>query len=108
MSITIDQKASDKLKSLLQEKSIETDTLRVILAGMGCSGPMFNLAKDDAQEGDLVVEFDGMKYAVEKKLVDEFEGFQILHYEQDGMTGVYVQPVKVMEAGGCSSCSGCH
>ncbi|MPN23294.1 Iron-sulfur cluster insertion protein ErpA [bioreactor metagenome] len=107
MSITVDKKASDELKSILSEKNINTDTLRIFLSGMGSSGPMFNLAQDEAKDSDLKVEFEGLNFVVDKTLVSQYDGFEVLYVEQGDMGGVYVQALNVGESSGCSSCSGC-
>ena len=108
MSITVDKKASDELKSILSEKNINTDTHRIFLSGMGCSGPMFNLAQDEAKDSDLKVEFEGLNFVVDKTLVSQYDGFEVLYVEQGDMGGVYVQALNVGESSGCSSCSGCN
>ncbi len=108
MSIIVEQKASDDLKSILSEKGIKNNTLRIFLSGMGCSGATFNLASDEFKETDLKVEFDGINYIVDKLLVDKYEGFEIKYVKQGDMGGVYVQALNVGEEDACSSCSGCN
>lgn len=108
MSINVEKKASDNLKYILSEKSIKNNTLRIFLSGMGCSGPNFNLASDEVKETDIIVDFEGLNYIVDKSLVDQYEGFEIKYVEQGDMGGVYVQALNVGESSACSSCSGCN
>lgn len=106
--IGIDHEASDALKKLLGSLNIEADVIRIFIAGMGCSGVNFNLAKDEVQDTDLVREFEGMKYVVSKSLAEEFEGFDIIYYNNLGQSGLVVKPRKIIQSGGgCATCSGC-
>lgn len=106
--ISIDKPTSDKLKNLLSSLGVDADVLRIFMSGMGCSGAMFNIAKDQLNEDDLSVDFDGIKYVVQKDLAKEFEGFDIINIEQYGDNGLFVKPRKMQESS-CSSCGGgCH
>lgn len=106
--ISIDKRASEELKSILSSMDISTDTIRIFISGMACHGPMFNIAKDEEKSNDYTHEFDGIKYVADKALMEEFGGFEIQYLEEDGFHGLYVKPQIVQDAGGCSSCSGCH
>ena len=108
MSITVDKKASDELKSILSEKNINTDTLRIFLSGMGWGGPSFNLALDEQKNEDLITNVEDLKFLVEKSLNEQFGVFDIEYFNEDGNTGIFVQPSKTGEESGCSSCSGCN
>ena len=92
MSIKVDKEALAELKSILAEKEITETTVRLFVAGVGCSGPQFNLSIDEKNDDDLVAEEDGFTFVVEKGLVDEFGGFSIKFFDQDGHRGIYVDP----------------
>ena len=53
MSIKVDKEALAELKSILAEKEITETTVRLFVAGMGCSGPQFNLSIDEKNDDDL-------------------------------------------------------
>lgn len=107
MGISIQKEASDRLKEILSEKQIEGNVVRIFMSGSGCSGPMFNLAVDEVKENDEQVEFEGMKYVVEKSLIEQYEGFEILPFENGEIKSIYVEALSTGDSG-CSSCSGCN
>lgn len=105
MSIKIEKEALEELRSILEEREIPDRTVRLFLAGMGCSGPQFNLSIDEINEDDLVVEDGDFKFFVEKSLVDEFGDFEVKFFDEAGQRGVYVEPT-IKPAGGCGGCGG--
>lgn len=107
-TITVEKQALDELKSILKEKNINTDTIRIFLSGMGCGGAMFNLAKDEAKESDVKVEVEGLNFVADKTLVAQYDGFEVLYVKQGTVGGVYVKAVNVEDSDGCSGCSGCN
>jgi iron-sulfur cluster assembly protein len=67
---TLTQKAKIRIFELMEEGEITTEThfLRVGVKGGGCSGLSYELGFDNLeQEGDNLVEIDGVKVAVDKK-----------------------------------------
>ena len=67
---TLTQKAKIRIFELMEEGEItpETHFLRVGVKGGGCSGLSYELGFDNLeQEGDNLVEIDGVKVAVDKK-----------------------------------------
>lgn len=48
---------------------------------------------------------DGFTLVAETELVEQFGGFEIKFFEQDGQKGIYVETI-VKQEGGCSSCGG--
>lgn len=103
--ISIDKNTSDELKNLLKSMNVEGNTLRIFMVGMGCGGAMFNLAQDEKNDDDYSCEFDGMTYVVEKNLIDAFDGFDIISFDQYGSKGLAVRPRRIQESN-CSSCGG--
>ena len=68
--ITVSEKARVRLQELLVEQKLDMETyfLRVGVKGGGCSGLSYELGFDNIpQEGDNIVEDNGVKIAVEKK-----------------------------------------
>lgn len=105
MSIVMNSDASKELRSILESKGVTENTIRVFVAGMGWSGPSFNLALDEKKEDDTLVEIDGFNLIAETELIEQFGGFEIKYFEQDGQKGIYVEPA-IKSEGGCSSCGG--
>ncbi len=107
MSIKVNEQALNELRSILESREITEKTVRLFVAGVGCSGPQFNLSIDEKDENDFSVEVDGFTFLVEKELLDEFGGFSVEFFDQDGQRGIYVEP-DIKPQGGCAGCScGC-
>ena len=106
--ILISEDAYNEFKAFLDENEVENYSIRINLAGFGCSGPAFNISVDDVKEGDLTQKVQDITFVVEEKLVDEFGGFKLLSTEENEGRGLSLKPIIEAE-GGCGSCGGgCH
>ncbi|GAA0750704.1 MULTISPECIES: HesB-like protein [Clostridium] len=106
--IIISEEAYNEFKSFLDENEVDNYSIRINLAGFGCSGPAFNISVDDVKEGDVTQKVNDITFVVEEKLVDEFGGFKLLSTEENEGRGLSLKPVIETE-GGCGSCGGgCH
>ncbi|EOR20836.1 HesB family protein [Clostridium sartagoforme AAU1] len=106
--IIISEEAYNEFKSFLDENEVDNYSIRINLAGFGCSGPAFNISVDDVKEGDLTQKVNDITFVVEEKLVDEFGGFKLLSTEENEGRGLSLKPV-IESEGGCGSCGGgCH
>ena len=68
--ITVSEKARVRLQELLVEQKLDRETyfLRVGVKGGGCSGLSYELGFDNIpQDGDNVVEDNGVKIGIDKK-----------------------------------------
>ncbi len=68
--ITVSEKARVRLQELLEEQKLDRKTyfLRVGVKGGGCSGLSYELGFDNIpQDGDNVVEDNGVKIVIDKK-----------------------------------------
>lgn len=107
--VIISEAGYNEFKSFLDENDIKDYTIRINLAGFGCSGPAFNIAVDEVKEGDVVEKINDISFVMESKLVDEFGGFKLLSSEENEGRGLSLKPVIEAEGGGCGSCGGgCH
>ncbi|MBE6053587.1 MAG: HesB-like protein [Clostridium sartagoforme] len=106
--ILISEEAYKEFKSFLDENEVDNYTIRINLAGFGCSGPAFNISVDDVKDGDVTQKVNDITFVVEEKLVDEFGGFKLLSTDENEGRGLSLKPVIETE-GGCGSCGGgCH
>ncbi|MFR5266079.1 HesB-like protein [Clostridium sp.] len=107
--ILISDEAYNEFKAFLEENNINNFSIRINLAGYGCSGPAFNISVEDPTEEDDVVKVKDMTFIFEKKLTEEFGGFQFLSTEENNGRGLSVKPIIAPETSGCGSCGGgCH
>ena len=86
--ILISEEAYKEFKGFLDENEVENYSIRINLAGFGCSGPAFNISVDDVKEGDLTQKVQDITFVVEEKLVDEFGGFKLLSTEENEGRGL--------------------
>lgn len=106
--ILISEEAYKEFKEFLDENEVDNYSIRINLAGFGCSGPAFNISVDEAREGDVTQKVNDIVFVVEEKLVDEFGGFKLLSTDENEGRGLSLKPVIEVE-GGCGSCGGgCH
>ena len=101
----VSEEAYKEFKAFLDENEVEKYSIRINLAGFGCSGPAFNITVDEANENDVVETMNDITFIAESKLVDEFGGFRLLSSEENDGRGLSLKPVSEV-AGGCGSCGG--
>ena len=70
----VSEEAYKEFKAFLDENEVEKYSIRINLAGFGCSGPAFNITVDEANENDVVETMNDITFIAESKLVDEFGG----------------------------------
>ncbi len=105
--INMSDTAYNEFRELLAANDITETSVRIALAGYGCSGPRFGLMVDEPGENDVAETVKELTFLVEKEMVEEYEGFNILSDEENGGGGMSLRPVKVEEsAGGCAGCGG--
>ncbi|MGG7058774.1 HesB-like protein [Clostridium nigeriense] len=106
--ILISEEAYKEFKEFLDENEVDNYSIRINLAGFGCSGPAFNISVDEARDGDVTQKVNDLVFVVEEKLIDEFGGFKLLSTDENEGRGLSLKPVIEVE-GGCGSCGGgCH
>jgi iron-sulfur cluster assembly protein len=84
--IHVTPSAVQALRTLLQDQPAASEKgLRVQIAKGGCSGLQYEMALDQARDGDAVVEQDGVRFLVDSESA-EYLGGATLDY-RDGLTG---------------------
>lgn len=107
-NVSINEIAYKEFKDFLDENKVEGYNVRINLAGTGCSGPVFNISVSTATEADITETVNEITFIVEKSLIKEFGGFNIVSSEENDGRGLSLRPV-IQPEGGCSSCGGgCH
>ncbi|MGL4305392.1 MAG: HesB/IscA family protein [Mycobacteriaceae bacterium] len=76
--VLMTETASAKAKALLAQEGRDDLALRIAVQPGGCAGLRYQLFFDDRNlDGDLVVEFDGVKLAVDRMSAPYVEGASI-------------------------------
>lgn len=105
--VKMSDSAYKEFEKVLTDNNIETNTVRIVISGMGWSGPSFGLVLDEQKENDNVTEINETKFLVEKDITNEFGVLTIKSGEENGYGGLSIEPATSV-GGGCSSCSSCH
>jgi HesB-like selenoprotein len=109
--IFIDDTAYEEFKELLDKKNVESYNVRIALDRVGCSGPIFGVFIDEANEDDDVEVINEITFISEKSLISEYGGFIIVSGEENNGKGVGMKPIVTSSKGcgsGCGSgCGGC-
>ncbi len=86
--VSLTPAGAEKIRGLLEEKNIPDHGLRVFVSGGGCSGMQYGMAFEAApQDGDLVVEDQGVRLIVDPVSIGYLEGSSIDYIEDDLMGG---------------------
>ena len=95
--------ATSKLKELIQKHgTVENSFLRVYVAGGGCSGMSYGLALDNTmQDGDKVVQDNGVKIVVDDKSAEYLDGSTVDYVETVQGTGFQIQNPNNWSTCGC-------
>lgn len=67
----------------------------------------FNLVLDEPAEGDKVEEHQGIKFAVESNIYDNYGPFVLTSVKHDGQVYLQLKGEKQTDGGGCDSCTSC-
>lgn len=101
MKIEINEQSIEAITEIAGQHDDKPNNIRIYVAGMGCSGPSFGLALDEVKEEDLAYETSGVKFLMNKDLVDQFGDIKV----EQTPRGFVVEPVNKQESA-CGSCSG--
>jgi len=103
MQITLSDNAVTKVKELVAKHGTVEDTyLRVYVAGGGCSGFRYGLALDDKlQEGDQVVQANGVKIVIDPNSVEHLDGSSVDYVESVAGSGFMVSNPNNWSTCGC-------
>ena len=101
MSVTLTEKAAEKVRALMEQpEQSEATGLRVRVVGGGCAGLTYQIQLErDVDEADVVVESQGVKIYVDPKSNLFLSGTQIDYTES--MMGSGFQFQNPNATGGC-------
>jgi iron-sulfur cluster assembly accessory protein len=100
---------TDKATEMVREffKSRDTvSSLRIFVAGVGCSGPQLGMALDEATESDEKFETNGFTYLVEKQLLEDAKPIKVDFITTPEGSGFIITSA-LKGASGCGGCTSC-
>lgn len=105
MGVSLSEKAASEVKKIITEQNMPADVvLRVGVQGGGCSGFSYSLNFDSAiTEKDRVLEFHGVKLAVDKKFDPYLDGTVVDFYDGLEKRGFVFNNPNVVKTCGCGS-----
>lgn len=104
MSVTLTEKAADKLHGFLADhEDAEGAGLRVAVKGGGCSGFQYALALDESRDGDHVFEDRGIRVIVDDASIRYVSGSTVDYTESMMGAGFEVRNPNVVASCGCGS-----
>jgi iron-sulfur cluster assembly protein len=102
--ISITDKAADKVKALLQDKGVESGSLRVFVAGGGCSGYQYGMTiANEAEEDDLVLEQGGVRLLIDPESAPLLKGAEIDYVEDIMKSGFTIFNPNAVRSCACGS-----
>lgn len=104
--VNMSEIAYAEFKELLTTNNIDCNVIRLYLAGMGCSGPAFNLVVDEIKENDAVSQIKDLMFIVDKDLVNQYGSFTLISGSENGRGGFSIETEIQPEGGGCAGCGG--
>jgi iron-sulfur cluster assembly protein len=97
----VTEKAAEKVKAAIAKEGKSDSTLRLYVSGGGCSGFQYGLAFDKKNEGDHVIESNGVKIIVDQESAKYLDGSEIDYVESVMGEGFKVNNPNATETCGC-------
>lgn len=103
-TLSLSTAASDAVKNILAERSLEGYALRVYVAGGGCCGVSFGMALDNNfRDVDTTFDINGVQVVVDEASIDYLRGASI-DFVNDPVRGAGFAVNSPKASGGACSC----
>jgi iron-sulfur cluster assembly protein len=109
MAITVSDKAAGQLSVILAEQGKPDATLRVWVAGLGCSGYRYGMGIDEKQpeEGDQIFESHGIRVVVDTQSLSYMDGSTVNWVDEQDNSGFAIDNPNPAPAKECNCGNGC-
>ncbi len=103
-TVTITDLAAERAKAMLAQKGMPDGALRVFVVGGGCSGYQYGMAlAAEAEEGDIVVERNGVKVVVDSDSAGLLAGAEVDYTEDIMKSGFTIFNPNAVKSCACGS-----
>ncbi|HJH28751.1 MAG TPA: iron-sulfur cluster assembly accessory protein [Methanosarcinaceae archaeon] len=105
--VTITETAAVELKSLLESEEKHDHSLRIFIAGMGCSGIQYGLALDnESKDDDVTVSSNDVNIVMSKDISEALNDAKVDYIDTTDGKGFVIDNPNAVSAcsSGCSSC----
>jgi iron-sulfur cluster assembly protein len=100
--VTLTGTAATRVKRLIAEKGLDGYGLRLFVGGGGCSGLQYGMAfENEAQEGDFVMNYDGVKVMVDSMSSQYLMGAQVDYIDNLMGGGFKIENPNAVSSCGC-------
>jgi iron-sulfur cluster assembly protein len=105
MPITLTERAATELKDLMKSQERNEATLRVWVAGGGCSGLQYGMALDDnsPEADDVVFDQDGIKIVIDQMSLQYMDGASVDYLDDNLGGGFKIENPNAVGSCGCGS-----
>lgn len=93
--------ASTKVRELLEQEGDPTLGLRVFVAGGGCSGMQYGMTLDESQDGDVIMEIDGVRVLIDEMSAGYISGSEVDYVDSLMGAGFTVNNPNAVSTCGC-------
>ncbi len=109
MAITISSAAAGQLSGLLSEQGKAGATLRVWVAGLGCSGYRYGMGIDEKEpeEGDQIFESNGIRVVVDPQSLSCMDGSTVNWVDEPENSGFAIENPNPAPQKECNCATGC-
>ena len=99
--VTLTAKAAEMVRDILAKEESDSLALRVYVAGGGCSGLQYGMALDDPMEGDLTLDYEGIRVVIDSESLRFIEGAEIDYVDSLMGAGFTVNNPNAVSSCGC-------
>ncbi len=109
MAITISGTAAGRLTGILSEQGKPGATLRVWVAGLGCSGYRYGMGIDEKEpeQGDQIFESNGIRVVVDPQSLSYMDGSTVNWIDEQENSGFAIDNPNPAPARECNCGGGC-
>lgn len=93
--------AAEKVRELLDQEGDPALGLRIFVAGGGCSGMQYGMTLDETQDGDVVVELQGIRVLVDEMSAGYIQGSEVDYVDSLMGAGFTVNNPNAVSTCGC-------
>lgn len=101
--ITVTDAAFQQLQNLVQEQDDATKGLRISVEKGGCAGMQYEMSLDHAQDGDELIEKDGVKVMVDAESLQYLRGVTIDYVDDLAGAGFRIRNPNAVRSCGCGT-----
>ena len=99
--VSLTPSAAEKVRELLEQEGDEALGLRIFVAGGGCSGLQYGMTLDEAQDGDVVTEIEGIRLLVDEMSSGYISGSMVDYVDSLMGAGFTVNNPNAVSSCGC-------